>query len=302
MVPSPGAISVTAERVDLVEGICASGGGCGAGGLPITVGVVVVVLLAVIGVVATLRAVSKAGAVVAEERERTRAERDAFASFERRVAGLTAAQPMSTPGDIGTMAVGSGRAGGELERLKDAYQETVMDVSHYEEEYDEPIQVNMTAELGEEAAVAVFDGPGLTPQLKQALRHQATEAQDRRDALLDALDREEERLGVAREKLTDVETELERASTEPMVDRSYAELTSQWQRLADLEDSCRRLLEKHQHPSIDRPSNSYDGTTMREYLYGHLSTTHPVLSDATRLVQNIRDARERTMRALTRRV
>lgn len=299
--PSPGTLSVRAEQVEIVEETC---GLAECGTLDPTLQIELILLTAILalGVLATLREVSKAGAVVAEERERTRAERDAFAAFERRLGSLETAHPISIHQAGPPVSLETERSDSQLDRVKNAYAETIMAVSHFEEEYDEPMEVNMTAELGEEAAVAVFDGPKLTPQLKTVLLRQTNEARTRREGLLDALDREEDRLNGAENKLRDIESEFDQIHPLSASDPPFDELKSRWERLDTLETACQSFLDEHQITTGELPGYDYEDRTIREYLYGELSTQHPVLSDGIRLIARIRERRRTTLRALTRRV
>jgi DNA repair exonuclease SbcCD ATPase subunit len=173
-----------------------------------------------------------------------------------------------------------------------------MSVSHYEEEYDEPIQVNMTAELGEEVAAAVFDGTRFTRKLKQGLISQCNEARRRRAELLTTLDREERRLVDAEADLSDIESALESETPETTRELSFPELSDRWERLGVVEDRCQDLLDEH---AATRRNTPEERPEFREYVYRSLPSEYPVLSDGTRLLDRIGDCRRTVLRALTRR-
>jgi len=319
----PGTISVHARNVDLVDGVCGSVA-CEVGGVPIRVGLALLTVLFALGLFAALKHISEAKSVLAEERKRTTDERDALAAFRRRVSALEAAKPVSTGGDVAALGAGGGTPGGDtvapggaveastrppdgqLDRLVEAYRETVMSVPHYEEEYDEPIEVNMTAELGEEVATAVFDGGTFTPQLKHAVVQQSEEGRTRREELLDVIDREEDCLSRGGEELRDIDAALDaRRPGHPgeFHRLSFDELSARWDELGEIEERCEDLIENRQpSPASDRWTRGNSDVSFREYAYQTLPTTHPVLSDATRLLDRIQETRRNVFGALTRRV
>jgi len=288
-------VSVRPSDADLVDGVCRSVE-CGGGEPELQAGVIVGSVLLTLGLVATFRYVAQAQSLVAEERERTTDERDAFTAFERKVSEIEATQSVPTGGSVVTMA--NGPSDRQLQQVRDAYRETVMSVPHYEAEYDEAIEVNMTAELGEEVATAVLDGTRFTRQIKHGLISQCNEAQRRRRELLAALKREERRLTSANEEFHDVEDALEAGMPESVRDCSFPELSDRWQQLGDVESRCRDLLEEY---SASRGGTRGKRSEFREYVYQSLPTEHPVLSDGTRLLDHITDCRRTVMRALTRR-
>ena len=288
-------ISVRSNEVDIVEDVCRSAQ-CGGGEPEVQVSLVVLSVLFALGLVTTFRHIEEARSLVAQEQDRTAAELDAFTEFERRVAGIEATQSVPANGNV--IAMASESPDRQLEKVRDAYRETVMSVSHYEAEYDEPLEVNMTAELGEEVAAAVVDGTRFSGQLKQGLIAQCNEARRRRAELLTTLDREERRLVDARADLADIESALESETPESTRDLSFPELSDRWEQLGNVEDECRDLLDEN---AANRRNTLEKRPEFREYVYRSLSSEYPILSDATRLLERIGDCRQTVLRALTRR-
>lgn len=252
---------------------------------------------------ATIAHLKNAHDVLDEERERTRAERDAFAEFERRIAAIEAAPAEATArGSGGVTPLSMASGGGELERIKDVYRDTVMAIPHYEEEYDECLETNMAAEFSEEVAAAVADGRSLTPQLKGALVGQSRQARGQRDEFLGQLDREARELSEGRRTVVDIETTLSRLNEIPIDQRSFPELLDLWERLEDLEGRCRDLLVARQRAiQRQRADMNRSGPTIQEYLYDSLPVTYPVLAAGTTLTEHVRTARSRVASAVTRR-
>jgi hypothetical protein len=292
---STGGVSVRPNEVDLVDDVCHSVD-CGGGEPELQAGVIVLSVLLTLGLVATFRYIAEARSLLDRERERTAAERDALTEFERQVSGIETTQPVPTGG--AAVSVTSDPADRQLERVRDAYRETVMAVPHYETEYGEPIAVNMSAELGEEIVAAVFDGTRFTRQLKHGLLSQCNEARHRRTALLTTLDREDRRLRGAHEELREIESDLDDETPASIETCSFPELSDRWNRLGTVEDRCREVLEDHATTTEISPESQ---PRLREYVYQSLPTEYPVLSDGTRLLDRITDCRRSVMRALTRR-
>jgi hypothetical protein len=295
LVLSTRGISVRSSDVDVVEDVCHSVQ-CGGGDPEIQATLVAVSVLLTLGLVATFRHIEEARSLVTREHDRTATELDAFTEFERKLDGIEATRSVPASGNMVAMA--SESPDRQLEQVQDAYRETVMSVSHYEDDYDEPIQVNMTAELGEEVGAAVIDGTRFTAQLKRGLISQCHEARRRRAELLTTLDREERRLVDAKADLSDIESALEAETPEATRNLAFPELSDRWKRLGDVEDQCQDLLDEH---AATRKNTPEERPEFREYVYRSLPSEYPVLSDGTRLLDRIGDCRQTVLRALTRR-
>ena len=180
-----------------------------------------------------------------------------------------------------------------------------MAVPHYEEEYDESLTENVSAEFGEAVAIAMTGADAFTPALQQTLVGNAETSRDRRDSLVRAIEHEEETLRTSASVLSDVEESAEEMAGGPTISLSFAELMDRWGRLYDLQEECERLLEDRQeevqsgHGIAPRLGGA---VSLQEYLYDPLSVTHPVLAEATRVLDEVRDAQSATSDALSRRV
>lgn len=247
--------------------------------------------------------------VLAEERSRTVAERDAFVRFARRVAQLdettaTTSQsrsgPGPGPGPEGGILSQSSTTDDRLERVRDAYRETVMGVSHYEEEYGDTLPESMAAEFCDEVATAVRDGTRFTPQLKGTLLQGSEQSHTERKAFLRALDCERDALDSAKAELADVRDALERLDARPLPEKSLTDLGVDWDRLTDLEGRCQRVVEERQeriHTGYPNLPSQARGVGFHEYLYGSFVATHPVLAEGAEVLADIRTARRRILRA-----
>jgi hypothetical protein len=268
---------------------------------------------------AALAFIPDARAVLRRERERASDERDAFGRFARHVANLDATPTPNGvsqgvgldqgPGPgVGTLALaGTGGAmpDDRIAMARRAYRDTVMSVPHYEEEYGETLAENVSAEFGESVAIALEEGGAFTPGLRGTLVGSAETARDRRDSLVRAIEQEEATLRSAASTLSDIETEVERVNEGPTLPLSFEQLMDRWGRLYDLERECEQVLEERQE-SIQSgygvPLRLDGPVSLQEYLYDSLPVTHPVLAEATRVLEAVRNAQNSTSVALSRRV
>lgn len=239
--------------------------------------------------------------VLAEEYDRTVAERDAFREFARQVEQLDGTAATTSPSAIEGGILSRSRAPDDrLERVRDAYRSTVMGVAHYEEEYDDTLAESMAAEFCEEVATAVRNGPRFSAQLKGALLQGSKQSRAERSALMRALDRERDALECARSEFGAVYGELERIDDRPLGEKTLTELGADWDRLAQLDRRCRDVLEDRQdriHAGYPNLPARTAGVRFHEYLYGPLAVNNPVLAEGVELATVIGTARRRILRA-----
>lgn len=260
-------------------------------------------LLALV-VLAAVAHVRNAQSVLEEERARTDAEHEAFEAFIRglntlEASPMEAAAPVQSPGTT----VSRPPPDDGLRRVREVYRETVMAVPHYDEEYDEPLEVNMAAELSEEVATAVAQGQTLSPQLRGALLQQAERARDRRENFLRQVDREVAAIEEHRSGLEAIAASLAAMNERPLSERSFDDLRATWDRLGVLEERCESLLAARQDEvhDVDEIGLRTTAPLLQAYLYTPLEVSFPVLSDGTDLAAKLRTARSRVTAAISRR-
>ena len=272
---------------------------------------------------AALAFLPDARAVLRNEHERAGDERDAFARFARRVSNLdaTAAQGYAAQGGnanqgsglgpgpgVGALALSGGGGTPPDDRLaqaRQAYRETVMSVGHYEEEYGESLSENVSAEFGESVAIALEEAETFTPGLRQTLVDGAETARDRRNSLVRAIEQEEATLREAARTLSDVESDVESIEGGSTLSLSFEQLMDRWGHLYDLEQECETMLEERQETirsGYGVPLRLDGPISLQEYLYDSLPVTHPVLAEATRMLESVRAVQDSTSVALSRRV
>ena len=298
MVSAPPAASLT-HRLQSVDSVCLAPSEC-IQAEPLSPALVLLstglltVLLAV-----TLVQLRKAHSILAEERERTESERDAFAAFARRIASIdTSPRPAATGASGGVTPLAVSGSDDRLGEVKESYRETVMSMAHYDEEYGETLKRNMSGEFGEDVAVAVCEGSMFTPQLQQALIDQSQLARDRRDRFLDRLGRETDEVSTAQQTADRIESSLEALNERSLHDRSYSELIELWDTLGQFRSDVESLMRDRQQ-ALQRNGNPLDPEkAIQPYLYRSLDVTYPVLDTGISLVEEIRQARRRVLRAL----
>lgn len=111
---------------------------------------------------------SMAKRVAERELAEVAAEREAFRQFGHRVASIEATTNRSAlPPRARTVRYTAGTK--RVERLRTAYQETVMAVDHYDDVYGEPLKVHAGAELSLEVATVFNENSDFTTLDKKAL-------------------------------------------------------------------------------------------------------------------------------------
>jgi len=247
--------------------------------------------------------VRRARNALAAERERTVAERNAFRAFERRIAGLSPQRldGGSPTGFARSLSRASSRSA--LDRVRDAYRETVVALAHYDEEYGEPLLENLGAEFGEEIGAAVAGSGVFTAELKTALCSGARDAASRRATFLGVLDEEREALDDAARELRDVG---DAAAALAVDDTSFTSLRDTRDDLCELCGHCEALVADRQEtlraPRAGGRWRTDEDLSLNEYLYDALDVTYPVLADASDAAATLREQRRQIERALTRTV
>ncbi|WP_251343490.1 DUF7260 family protein [Haloplanus halophilus] len=239
--------------------------------------------------------IEAARAAVAEERSCVRAEHDAFEAFERRVADFSAVAASTSP-PLLTDPQPTGRS---LERVRSAYEETVMSVPHYQAEYGDTVAESLAVEFGEDLAAALVGGTALTPEFREAVRAAADAARQEREEFLGVLDREDASLARAATDLAEVRADLDALDDRPLSDRTFDDLRSLWEAVGDVEARIEGVAMRRQE-TIRGHRGDLPGvpTDLAEYLYADLPVRYPVLSS----VADLGTAVDRAGRRIERRL
>jgi hypothetical protein len=241
-------------------------------------------------------------------------ERAAFRRFVARLHGMGGERP--APGETsgngptpGKTEAGGGPAVATvheptpsegLRSVRTAYRETVMAVSHYDQEYGDTLAESLAAELGETLAGHVVDGQVLTPRLYEALRAASERARDDRSDFLRHLEQERASLCDVAAELNEIESRL--VELEGRVDEAptSAHLGTVDDELAALEGRCTDLANRRQatiHGRSVRKISGVEDASLVQYLYAdRLATVTPALSDLADCLDAIRHQRTRCLR------
>ena len=233
-------------------------------------------------------------------------ERDAFECFADAAAELDTV----TPSDTARPTAGAMRTDGfggsyptDTSQLRDAYRETVMDTPQYDAAYDEPLAVNLRAELGRDIAVALLADNPVTPHLQQAVVAVAKREQTKRAEFLKTLDSERDTLRSAMETLSTGRKLVETVDGRQWRQCSFDEIRKPYRRVVTHHSECRELLADRQTQRQTGHTRIRDESVsdLQSYLYHELDVTYPVLSDTVQLSVDLRSAKRRLSWWLARR-
>ena len=249
--------------------------------------------------------------IVETEHERTVTERDALAKFADRISelgdgavDLNSDQVQHSPSQTLLISETTGHTESQLARVRDIYHETIMSVSHYEEDYGDSLPKSLAEEFGPEIAAAVTTGDQLSPPIRTQLIDATHQARESRHALLQGLKDEHDALETAHENLIRIGADLENVlSTRSFHSWSDEDLVAARDHLHACERDCDRLaadrqdtLHEQRLPSAHRVDHEFN-----HYLYESLAVSYPVLIDVTSLVQTLRNSQRDLNRVLTSR-
>ena len=250
--------------------------------------------------------VRAAVAALKEEYVRVEDEQRALSAFADRIRHVATSNSMAAQTNtVGTtVAMVDGSNGGEMSQVRRAYEETVMSVDHYEEDYDEPLAEHLAGEFGENVAGAVVTSDGVTPQLQHAIVAGCREGRTQRDQYLAGLEREERYLREAGEQFEASAEVCEAVDGNRLRRRSFDDLRDRIERLdVEVETVATTLKERQRHlqEGVKFGWERRDTESVYRYLYEDLDVTYPVLADGTALLGEMREVDHRLLTALTAR-
>lgn len=248
------------------------------------------------------------------ERRRTAAERRAFETFANRVddvdfGGIGPRRPLDggTGDEHGATVVSGGRAGSAddvpTEAIRRAYEETVMAVSFYDEEYGDDYAESLRAEFGPAVATALTDPGCFGPAAKTALTAAIERAVRERAHLIETCERERESVDAAADTLQPVAEELDGiVSPDPERD-PFGTLEARWSQLSRLRERCETAAVNRQSAINERRSRHdlpIDAPDICAYFYEPQDSVYPVLAVCTGLAQRTTTFQTAYERAMAR--
>lgn len=248
-----------------------------------------------------------AAAAAELERERRRAtdEIDAFRRFESRVRSIDPEVPprRETEGFARTVAFEEDCESSEaLAEVREAYEETVMAVPHYEEDYDDTYAESLRAEFDASLATALVDGNSFGKRCRAMLLSATAEAKTARQSLLAAVADEKDSLTAATNKLETIIESLDTLSEQPLAGESFGALDAYRARLEQLTRNCEAVLRRRQEAVFDQRRAVWlpaDAPDIARYFYQSLDIDYPVMAVIADLLDRIDALRSSIERAMS---
>lgn len=248
------------------------------------------------------------------ERRRTATERRAFETFADRVddvdfAGGGPGQHLDDgmrDGHGATLAAGghaSSGVGSPTEAIRRAYEETVMAVSFYDEEYGDEYVESLRAEFGPEFATALTDPDCFGPTAKTALTAAIERAAREREQLIETCEYERESIDDVADTLLPVAAELDSVVSPDPKEDLFGTLEARWHRLSRLQERCEAAAANRQSAINDRRSRHdlpVDAPGVCTYFYEAHDSAYPVLTVCADLAQRATTLRTEYRRAMAR--
>lgn len=227
----------------------------------------------------------RASAELQKEYELVDKELQSFDEFRKRIIEVDIPEPKSDGGTRLRVPIQSppqARRPKQGDRICRAYRETVMSVSHFEEEYDDSLRKHMVAEFGPDLVNSLFNCHQLTPQAKRGLLEASQQSSDQRAKFLKILDSESEDLKYAQSTLDGIIGDLVEWNERPFSAYSFSQLQEFYECLTDFERRCEQLAVERQQNIHADVWPSLDGSvrnSLQCYLYYELDITYPILTD-----------------------
>lgn len=226
------------------------------------------------------RRISTAQDELTIENRRILAEIEAFEEFvDRLESDVTLSRPAQTTSGMRALTEQPRNSGtGEL---REAYESTVMSVSHFSEDYDETFYENLTAEFGAELAAMIYQAGHIDEQCKSAVESLSITAIHERENLAETIQAEQESIDTISSQLHDIAVEIDSLSTIEFVAKDFGGLEAFWTRLQTLEDKCDTIADERQETirSHSRKLGTDNSETCLScYLYKDLTEAYPILA------------------------
>lgn len=212
------------------------------------------------------------------ERRKIVDEREAFEAFRTRLDRIAAE---SAPAGGLPLRYHADPAGRGLRAVKAAYEETVMSVPHFADDYDETYEASVEAEFGANLALVLTGESVLDDRSRRILIDRTETAIDEREVFLDTLDSEAESLARAASGLATLREELAALTADRPADRDFGALDAHRAQVPVLRRKCdaiaaRRQADLRQQRRRMRLPSSFPNVPA--YLYAGLAERYPALA------------------------
>ena len=169
----------------------------------------------------------------------------------------------------------------ETSSIKNLFEETVMSVPHYEEDYDESFIEHIAAEFTPEIALLLHETDWLTEQHTSVLDSYIRSAITERKDLVQALELEYESVDHIGSQVHELSQQLLKISRREFTTMDFGALEAHWHRLEQIKTICDSIAADRQE-LIDSPTRavvcSNSDISMSRYLYQDLAYDYPILA------------------------
>lgn len=242
-----------------------------------------------------------AEAELRRERRRTTDEFEALELFEERVREIRTEQNTTSNRNMVAL-VSTATTPGGLERVRDAYVETLMSAPHYLEEYDDSYVDSLAEEFAPELAAALTNGSEFNERCKRSLLSAVSNAQSARESLLESIDQERESIRKVRADLEPLFEECEDFRSTEFDRLRFGTLDAYRARLEAIADRVENSSTSRQNALFDqrRAQNlPADVPDVAVYFYQDIEVDYPVMSVIADLLERIRTLRTQIERAMS---
>ena len=236
---------------------------------------------------------------VTSEKDHVEAEEVGFQEFATEVQSLSLARQSVMGTNVQSVNTAPGNR--VLERVREAYRETVMSTPDFDNEYAESFEEHVTAEFGEDVASFLIGGRHLNEPVKRLLVQQARQSAQQRSHLREGLTVEERSLEDAASSIESVQEFLAEVGQTKLYQLSLPKLISLDSELRKQRDHCVQILETRQQEihTVNRRMNGETNTLTQEYIYRDLPVNFPVLSTTLDYINSIDDTRSSLIRSVS---
>lgn len=242
--------------------------------------------------------ISTAISRVETEQSRLSDEKTAFKRFGKKIEDITPDPIIPTDDIIGYEQQTATKT---LLRVREAYSETVMNVPHYEEDYDDSYQESITEEFGSELGVLLTQSDQFTPATRSALLSEIDEAIEQRKKFKKVVEREIHSLRSAASEIRSINNPLNNLSKTDFDSATFGALDAYLHQTDVLNANCDEIARNRQHDLADierswqSPASSSDLPT---YFYQSLPVTYPILAELGKIGDTVEELRQEIERAI----
>lgn len=214
------------------------------------------------------------------EQRRVTAEIEAYQQFARKLGKISTTAPpqptLVTQYDTVERSVNS-----DTSLIQELFEETVMSVSHYEEDYNESFEEHISAEFSPEVALLLKDNNHLTEQYISILESYSHTAITERKNLSETLETEYNSVDHLGSQIYELSQQVIEISYCEFNTMDFGALEAHWRRLETINTKLDRIAADRQQ-LIDSPTRatgySSSDMSLNNYLYQDLTCEYPILN------------------------